>query len=227
MPIPRLAVPLCLVALALALLAGCGDSGDETTPTTTASGGGESACAPAEQPAPKAVDFKTAEKVLEPGEPAQATFETSCGSFVLELATDEAPKTANSFAFLAEEGVYDGTWFHRIVTDAFIQGGDPKGDGTGGPGYTVVEKPAADTSYLQGYAAMAKTAVEPQGSSGSQFFIVAQADAGLPPDYAVFGQVVEGMDVVKEIAALGDPASGQDGTPTAPVLIDKVTIETG
>ena len=74
---------------------------------------------------------------------------------------------------------------------------------------------------------MAKTAVEPPGTSGSQFFIVAQADAGLPPDYAVFGQVTEGIDVVKTIAALGDPASGQTGTPTTPVVLESVTIETG
>jgi peptidyl-prolyl cis-trans isomerase B (cyclophilin B) len=165
--------------------------------------------------------------VLTPGESAAATVETSCGSFVIELDTKGSPKTANSFAFLAEEGLYDHTWFHRIVTDAFIQGGDPLGDGTGGPGYTIQERVPADTSYLRGIVAMAKTAVEPPGTSGSQFFVVAQADAGLSADYAVLGQVVDGIDVVARIAALGDPASGQEGASTEPVAIDRVTIETG
>lgn len=211
--------------LTLGALAGCGD--DDSAETTTSAAQGAEECAPAEQPAPKNVSFAKPERVLKPGAPATATVETSCGRFVLELDTKGSPRTANSFAFLAEEGVYEGTWFHRIVTDAFIQGGDPKGNGTGGVGYSVREPPPANTSYLQGYAAMAKTAVEPPGTSGSQFFIVAQADAGLPPDYAVFGQVIEGIDVVKRIAALGDPASGQTGTPTEPVVIERVTIKAG
>lgn len=239
----RVALPLACAAALLAL-SGCGDDDDdETPPTTTAAtvpstvevvGEGEEqaeqggdTCAAVNQPPPKAVTFDAPEQVLKPGEPASATLETSCGTFVLELDTETAPKTANSFAFLAEEGAYDDTWFHRIVNGAFIQGGDPKGDGTGGVGYSIEETPPKGTSYLQGYAAMAKTAVDPPGTSGSQFFIVAQADAGLPPDYAVFGQVVEGIDVVKRIAALGDPASGQTGTPTEPVTLDRVTIETG
>lgn len=214
-----LAAASCSIAL---LLPGCGDD-DETT----AAGPGEELCEPASQPPAKSVNFKRPERVLAPGEPATATVETSCGTFVLELDTKESPKTANSFAYLAEQGLYDDTWFHRIVTDAFIQGGDPLGDGTGGPGYTIQEEVPPDTSYLQGYAAMAKTPVEPPGTSASQFFVVAQADAGLTPDYAVFGQVVDGIDVVKRIAALGDPASGQEGIPTEPVTIDRVTIETG
>ena len=215
-----------LIALALALsAAGCGD--DDEAPATTPTTAQEEGCEPVEQPKPKSVNLRAPERVLKRGERATATVETSCGTFTLELDTKRAPKTANSFAYLAEEGVYDGTWFHRIVTDAFIQGGDPLGDGTGGPGYTITEKPGPNTSYLRGYAAMAKTAVEPAGTSGSQFFIVAQADAGLPADYAVFGQVVDGIDVVRRIAALGDPASGQEGTPTQPVTIERVTIETG
>ena len=173
------------------------------------------------------MNFGEPESVLTRGEPATATVETSCGTFEIELDTEESPKTANSFAFLAEEGLYDDTWFHRIVTDAFIQGGDPLGDGTGGPGYSIQEEPPADTSYLRGIVAMAKTRVDPPGTLGSQFFVVAQADAGLPPDYAVLGQVTEGIGVVARIAALGDPASGPDGVPLEPVTIDRVTIETG
>lgn len=207
---------------AVFLAAGCGDDEDQPAPAETAE-----QCAPAEEPQAKSVNFGRPERVLEPGQPASATVETSCGTFVIELDTQESPKTANSFAFLADEGLYDGTWFHRIVTDAFIQGGDPLGDGTGGPGYTIQEEPPPDTSYLRGIVAMAKTSVEPPGTSGSQFFVVAQADAGLSPDYAVLGQVTEGIDVVARIAALGDPGSGQEGTPLEPVTIDRVTIEAG
>jgi cyclophilin family peptidyl-prolyl cis-trans isomerase len=219
---PRLTRLAALGAAATLAVAGCGDDDDGTTAAAP-----DAKCSPAEQPAAKSVNLRGPERVLVPGAPAKATVETSCGAFVIQLDTKSAPKTANSFAYLAKEGVYDGTWFHRIVTDAFIQGGDPIGDGTGGPGYTVQEDVPQDTSYRQGVAAMAKTSVEPPGTSGSQFFIVAQADAGLPPDYAVFGKVVEGIDVVERIAALGDPASGQTGAPTAPVTIDRVTIETG
>ena len=205
------------------LLAACGDDDDE--PASTAAT--EDECVPAEQPEPKSVNFGRPERVLAPGEAARGTVETSCGTFVIELDTDEWPKTANSFAFLAEHGLYDHTWFHRIVFDAFIQGGDPLGDGTGGPGYTIQEEPPPNTEYLRGIVAMAKTPVEPPGTSGSQFFIVDQADAGLPPDYAVLGRVVDGIDVVSRIAALGDPASAQEGIPTQPVTIDRVTVETG
>jgi cyclophilin family peptidyl-prolyl cis-trans isomerase len=211
-------------AVAALLPAACGGD-DESGTTTTAAGSAE--CEAAEKPPAKQVDLARPERVLERGEKATATVETTCGRFVIELDTEVAPKTANSFAYLAEQGVYDDTWFHRIVTDAFIQGGDPQGNGTGGPGYTVTEPPPPDAAYLQGFVAMAKTQVEPPGASGSQFFVVAQADAGLPPDYALFGQVIEGMDVVKRIAALGDPASGQAGTPTQVVLIKSVKIETG
>ena len=219
----RALVSVCAAVAAIAF-ASCGDD-DETTASSTSAGAG--GCETAEKPPAKDVNLDAPKQVLRPGEKATATVETTCGTFVLELDTKTAPKTANSFAYLAEQGVYDDTWFHRIVTDAFIQGGDPKGNGTGGPGYSVTETPPEDTSYLQGYAAMAKTQVEPPGTSGSQFFIVAQADAGLPPDYAVFGQVTKGIDVIKRIAALGDPASGQVGTPTQVVLIESVEIEAG
>ena len=144
--------------------------------------------------------------------------------FVIDLDTTESPKTANSFAFLAEEGFYDGTVFHRIAPGFVIQGGDPTGTGSGGPGYTVTEPPPEDTTYETGLVAMAKTAVEPPGASGSQFFVVtAPADAGLPPDYAVLGKVGEGMDVVDAIGELGDPQE----QPTQVVTIDSVTIDSG
>ena len=210
-----------LLAAAL-LLAACGDddSSSTTTPTTAAAG----ECQDVEAPPAKNDKFKQPGKLLEQGEPATATVETSCGSFVITLDTESSPKTANSFAFLAEQGFYDGTIFHRIAPGFVIQGGDPTGTGSGGPGYTVTEPPPEDTVYANGLVAMAKTAVEPPGASGSQFFVVtAPADAGLPPDYAVLGEVTEGEEVVKAIGKLGDPTE----QPTQVVTIDGVTIDAG
>jgi peptidyl-prolyl cis-trans isomerase B (cyclophilin B) len=218
-PRPRLLAPLALCAV---LLVACGDDEeDSAAPATTAEG----ECAEVEAPAPKDEKFDAPELVLRRGKPAAATVQTSCGSFVIELDTKGSPKTANSFAFLAEQGFYDDTVFHRIAPGFVIQGGDPKGDGTGGPGYSVTEAPPQDTTYATGLVAMAKTAVEPPGASGSQFFVVtAPADAGLPPDYAVLGEVTEGIEVVEAIGELGDPATEQ---PLQTVTIDSVTISKG
>lgn len=216
-----------LAALLVSLvIAACGGD-DENSTSSTAATTAEGECAEVEAPAPKDDKFAKAEEVLEPGQPASASVETSCGSFTIELDTENSPKTANSFAFLAQEGFYDGTTFHRVVPGFVIQGGDPQGNGQGGPGYSVTEAPPQDTTYKTGLVAMAKTEVEPPGSSGSQFFVVtAPADAGLPPDYAVLGEVTDGMETVDAIAELGDP-SDPTGAPTETVTIDKVTVDAG
>ncbi len=200
--------------VAVVLLTG----GDEDSGSTTADGG----CQTVDAPAPKTVDL--------PGPDAKAptagsvVFNTSCGSFTVALDAERAPKTAASFQYLAEEGVFDNTPFHRIAPGFVIQGGDPSGDGSGGPGYSVEERPPSDLSYTRGLVAMAKTGAEPPGTSGSQFFVVtAEADAGLPPEYAVVGEVTEGMDTIAAIEALGVP--GSDGPPTMPVVIETATAE--
>jgi peptidyl-prolyl cis-trans isomerase B (cyclophilin B) len=200
---------LALIAIALAVvgLSACG--GDEATTATTAEG----------------PQFDRPDQVLKRSEKATATVATSEGSFQVELDTEGSPKTANSFAFLAEQGFYDGTTFHRIVPGFVIQGGDPTGTGAGGPGYSIDEPPDADTEYLRGVVAMANVpSVEPPGRSGSQFFVVVAADAGLPPQYSVLGRVSGGIRTVNAIATLGDPASGQTGTPLEQVTIEGVTI---
>jgi cyclophilin family peptidyl-prolyl cis-trans isomerase len=110
-----------------------------------------------------------------------------------------------------------------VVRGFVIQGGDPLGTGLGGPGYTVVEKPPGDLAYTTGVVAMAKTEADPPGASGSQFFIVTAPDAKLPPDYAVAGGVVRGMDVAQRIGRLS--VDGQD-RPTSPVVIEKATLRT-
>jgi peptidyl-prolyl cis-trans isomerase B (cyclophilin B) len=155
--------------------------------------------------------------------PASARVETSCGSFTIALDTSRAPKTASSFAYLARRGVYDNTIFHRIIPGFVVQGGDPTGTGTGGPGYSVDEPPPDNLSYTRGIVAMAKSPVEPPGRSGSQFFVVTAADAGLTPDYALVGRVSAGLDVVQRIEQLGSAS----GSPRAPVVIRRVTIRSG
>jgi cyclophilin family peptidyl-prolyl cis-trans isomerase len=215
-----------LIVIAATALTACGD--DEGDSATSESGA--PSCTEVEAPPVKNQSFRKPGQVLDAGKPATATVETSCGTFVIELNTAHSPRTANSFAFLAEQGFYDDTVFHRIAPGFVIQGGDPKGSdptqaGSGGPGYSVREPPPQRTEYARGVVAMAKTEVEPPGTSGSQFFVVtAPADAGLPPDYAVLGRVTNGMDVVAKIGDLGDPASER---PTQTVVIDKITIQSG
>lgn len=203
-----------------AILIGRGGDDDNGDSGASASAGG---CEQVEAPRPKSVSFDAVEKVLKPGEEATAVVETSCGTFEIVLDTKRAPETANSFAFLSEEGFYDELIFHRIVPGFVIQGGDPEGTGTGGPGYSVDEKPPANLAYTKGIVAMAKSGAEPPGRSGSQFFVVIGADAGLPPEYALVGKVEEGMDVVERIGKLGTPAE----KPKQTVLIEKVSIERG
>lgn len=162
--------------------------------------------------------------VVRKGENARVLFKTSEGDFTVELDTERAPRTANNFAYLAAEGFYDGLDFHRVVPEFVIQGGDPNGDGTGGPGYQVVERPPDDLEYRPGVVAMAKSGADAPGTSGSQFFIVTgEGGASLTADYALVGRVTEGFDVVERIGTLGGP----DEAPTREVVIEKATLEAG
>ncbi len=206
--------------VAAILISRSGGDDDSAGGTTTASASG---CKQVDAPAPKREEFKAAKPTVEQGERATVVVETSCGTFDIALDTERAPKTANSFAFLASEGFYDGLGFHRVVPEFVIQGGDPLGTGTGGPGYSVVEKPPANLAYTKGVVAMAKSPAEPPGTSGSQFYVVTGADAGLPPEYALVGRVSSGIDVVERIGALGTATE----KPKQPVLIEKMTLEQG
>jgi peptidyl-prolyl cis-trans isomerase B (cyclophilin B) len=208
---------LVAIGVVAAILIGR-SGGDSDSTTTAASAGG---CKQVEAPKPKHVTLQAPKQTVKKGEKLTAVMATSCGTFDIALDTERAPKTANSFAYLSEEGFYDGLDFHRIVPEFVIQGGDPLGNGTGGPGYKVVEKPPANLAYTKGIVAMAKSSAEPPGSSGSQFFVVTGADAGLPPEYALVGKVDKGMDVVERIGKLGTPSE----KPKQTVLIEKVTIE--
>src|SRR6185312_13705586 len=202
---------------------GSDDSGSKTTASSEKKSGEKAACEEVEQPEPREESLPKPKMTTKKGEKVTAVVETNCGTFDIELATSEAPTIANSFAYLAEEGFYDELTFHRIVPEFVIQGGDPEGTGTGGPGYKVAEKPPANLSYTKGVVAMAKSATEPPGTAGSQFFVVTGADAGLPPEYALVGKVSSGMDVVERIGKLGTP----EEKPKQTVLIEKMTIEHG
>ena len=215
-------------AVLVLLVAGCGGDEESAAPetettapaaTTTTTTDGE--CANVEAPAPREDGGATQPtERLDPEKTWTLRFETSCGAFVVTLDTTAAPATSASLVSLAEQGYFDDTVFHRIVPGFVIQGGDPTQSGTGGPGYSTVDPPAQGAGYVKGVVAMAKTQAEPAGTSGSQFFVVTGDDIGLPPDYAVVGEVTEGLDVVELIGTLGDPATEQ---PLQPIVIESVT----
>jgi cyclophilin family peptidyl-prolyl cis-trans isomerase len=211
---------LIAIAAVAAVLIGRGGS-DEDADTAEA---GIEGCRSVERPQPKDVDLDAPDQQVQRGDRLTAVVETSCGSFEIALDSERAPKTVNSFVYLAREGVYDGVPFHRIVPGFVIQGGDPLGDGTGGPGYSVDETPPPNLAYTRGVVAMAKSAAEPPGRSGSQFFVVTNADAGLPPQYALLGEVSEGLETVQRIAGV---PTRFDEQPRQPVVIDSVSIESG
>jgi peptidyl-prolyl cis-trans isomerase B (cyclophilin B) len=220
---PGLLLTTVLVAVTLTVSA-CGGGGDGGKKASTSASGQEKDCQKVAQPAPKRVTRSSAPSFrLSPKKTYVATVETSCGTFELKLDSRQAPRTGGSFVSLARKGFYDDLTFHRIVSGFVIQGGDPRGTGTGGPGYKVRERPPADIVYSEGVAAMAKAGNEPSGTSGSQFFVVTAADAKLPPDYALLGEVTGGLDVVRRI---GKVPTGPDDRPLEPVVIKRIKIET-
>ena len=231
---PRHPLLLALLALAFALpAAGCGgdDGGGgggggeqpKTTPEAkpqTAEGG----CRDVQPPAPRPEgELEKPKGGLSANKTYELVFKTSCGEFAVELDTDVAPETTTSLVSLARRDFYDGTTFHRVVPGFVIQGGDPTGTGSGGPGYSTRDRPPRDAQYTKGVVAMAKTGQEPPGTAGSQFFVVTGEGTGLTPDYAIVGAVSRGLEVVDRIAALGTG----DGPPSRPVVIEDVTVETG
>jgi peptidyl-prolyl cis-trans isomerase B (cyclophilin B) len=145
-------------------------------------------------------------------------FETSMGNFTVELDPANSPCNGDSMLQLARDGFFDGIAFHRIIPGYIIQGGHSQKTPDGGPGYTTVDQPDPETQYELGDVAMAKATEEPPGTGGSEFFVVTGADIGLPPDYALLGKVVKGMDVVEKIGKLGN---AQTEAPTKRIVIEK------
>jgi cyclophilin family peptidyl-prolyl cis-trans isomerase len=231
---------VALLALTLGA-AGCGgdDDGDgdeaaattatpaetgetEATETTDSGGGPAGGCRDVAEPEARPEgQLKAPTALLNVDQTYEVLVETSCGEFTITLDPKASPKTTASFVALVQDGFFDGTVFHRIVPGFVIQGGDPTATGGGGPGYSTVDKPGPQTRYTKGVVAMAKTAAEAPGTSGSQFFVVTADDAGLPPDYAVIGTVTDGLDVVERIGVLGDPNTQ---LPTQPVVVARMTV---
>jgi len=210
---------LVLIALLSTVLVACGE--DKQADKKTAINP-ETDCANATKQKPKTVNLSPPAITLDPSKTYQAVVETNCGSFTITLDTKLAPKTTASFFDLAKDGFYDGLTFHRIIDGFVIQAGDPLGSGRGGPGYSVIEKPADTTKYTRGVVAMAKTELEEPGTSGSQFFVVTGEDAGLPADYAVLGKVTAGSTVLDRINAVDtDPT---DESPLTPVVINSIRL---
>jgi cyclophilin family peptidyl-prolyl cis-trans isomerase len=146
-----------------------------------------------------------------------ATIHTSHGPIEVELFDDAAPKTVENFRKLAGDGFYDGVVFHRVIKDFMIQGGDPTGTGTGGPGYTF-EDEVNDHKIVRGALAMANAG---PNTNGSQFFIVYR-DTQLDPNYTIFGTVSKGIEAAEKVAKAG-AQTGQDGKPKLPITLTTVT----
>lgn len=161
------------------------------------------------------------EQPMEKAQQLSATLHTEKGDIVIELYADKTPKTVENFVKLAKKDFYNGTVFHRAIKGFMIQGGDPKGDGTGGPGYTFDDEPF-DGEYTRGTVAMANAG---PNTNGSQFFIM-HADYQLPKNYVIFGKVIKGMDVIDQIASAPTTfsASGENSKPVSPVKVKTVGI---
>ena len=222
-----LAIFLLLLVPALAACGGSSKdkganpaSGQGATPPSPATGGG---CKRVAAPAPKGKGHEKKPKgELDDSKPWSLVVRTNCGAFTITLTQRTSPHVAASFVALVRKRFFDGTIFHRIVPGFVIQGGDPTGSGAGGPGYKTVDKPPADAEYVRGVVAMAKTEQEPDGTAGSQFFVVTGQQTGLRPHYAVVGRVAAGLDVVERIGQLGD----QSEQPTEVVEIEQATVDT-
>lgn len=157
--------------------------------------------------------------VIDPAKRYTATMETSMGTLVIALDPVAAPQTVNNFVFLAREGFYEGVIFHRIIKGFVCQGGDPTGTGRGGPGYRFDDELPAGKRYEVGSLAMANAG---PNTNGSQFFVISGASgAQLPPQYALFGKVVKGLDVVE---AMQNVTTDRSDRPRDDVVIRSVTV---
>lgn len=154
---------------------------------------------------------------IDPKKTYTATFHTEKGDIVVGLFADKTPKTVNNFVFLARQGFYDGTTFHRVIKDFMAQGGDPTGTGTGGPGYRFADEfhPALKHSK-PGILSMANAG---PGTNGSQFFITHIATPWLDNKHSVFGEVIQGMDVLLSISERDPMRASQPGVKLTSVTI--------
>jgi peptidyl-prolyl cis-trans isomerase B (cyclophilin B) len=220
-------VPGYLAALVATLgLTACGASAvaHPSDPAKAAGATASSGCKTVTAPAARGPQHVPLPNIkLDPAKRYVVILDTNCGAIDIELDVKLAPKTTASFAYLVDRGFYNDLTFHRVAAGFVIQGGDPNGDGSGGPGYRIVERPPANLDYVHGTVAMAKTSTDPSGASGSQFFIVTGKDAELPAQYALLGKVVGSFSGVDAIARQ-PTIPAQDGAPIKPVVIDRATL---
>jgi cyclophilin family peptidyl-prolyl cis-trans isomerase len=209
---------LLLFGLSIGLVAaGCGSSSSTKASTPHPGADGCDHSKPAAASATRG-SYTKADTVLKAGQRARIDMVTSCGTLTIQLDTDTSNPIPNSIAFLVGKKFYDGLKFHRIIPDFVLQGGDPKGNGTGGPGYTVVGKVPAGYHYKLGDIAMAKTQTDPSGSAGSQFFVISGAQGvGLPTDYGLLGHAADkaSLATITRIASFAT----QSSIPSKPIYI--------
>ena len=232
-------IPVKLAVLIILLMAACGGTEPTLTltqsptptspPTATAEGDPETNQSPTSTPRPTATAkgaFKTLQYTQSPAMTIDlekeyvATLNTNKGAIVIELLAQEAPKTVNNFVFLAREGFYDGIIFHRVIQSFMIQGGDPTGTGTGGPGYRFEDEFVPSLVFDRpGILAMANSG---PSTNGSQFFITTVPTPHLSGRHTIFGRVIQGQDVADAISML--PADARD-KPREDVVIEGVEIK--
>jgi cyclophilin family peptidyl-prolyl cis-trans isomerase len=200
-------------------------AGDSPTPGPTTSTPAEPAAIACGAEEPRAADAdrpdykEPPDMQIDPKKDYSATIKTSCGTIELELFAEQTPITVNNFVTLARDGFYDGLTFHRVVRGFMNQTGDPKGDGTGGPGYEFEDEIVDELTFTEpGLLAMANAG---PGTNGSQFFITVAPAEHLNGLHTIFGRVSKGMDVVETINNLG----GQEGPPAETVYMERVTVQ--
>jgi cyclophilin family peptidyl-prolyl cis-trans isomerase len=217
---------LAVVGLAVAACGSDDTASVATTPQTASSvsgvGSTGTGCPPVEGADAQTRSFDAPPPMcLEPDASYEAIVTTNKGEFTIAIDPETAPVAANNFVFLARNQYFDDTVCHRIIPNFVVQCGDPTATGTGGPGYTIVDEPPAAGQYEIGSIAMAKTAAP--DSAGSQFFIVTGTDGmALPPEYALFGQVTDGLETTVE--AMAAAGTAPDGVPSEPIEIQSIRI---
>jgi cyclophilin family peptidyl-prolyl cis-trans isomerase len=215
---------------AMLLAAACGDSADTTTTESTAAPGAEAAaavpdgCPNSDGTSPQTKQFSAPPPMcLVAGETYRAEILTTLGPLRVDLRSDIAPNTVNSFVFLSRFGYFNGTTCHRAIQGFVVQCGDPTATGSGGPGYAISDELTQIEPYQIGSLAMAKTPGATE--HGSQFFVISGPNGtALPPDYTLFGQVIaEDVALLAQYDAVANP---NDGPPLTPIDIVSVTITT-
>ena len=207
---------LIMLAFALLTLTACGEGTKSNSSTNNTVSGGSTTEAEDES---KLV-------LLDSSQHPVVTMEMSNGGIVkIELYPEVAPNTVNNFISLVEKGFYDGLIFHRVIPGFMIQGGDPQGNGTGNPGYSIKgefkkNKFSNNLLHVRGVISMARS--QSYNSAGSQFFIMHGDAPHLDGEYAAFGEVIEGMEVVDEIA---NQPTGNANLPENPIYMEKVTVD--